>query len=112
MSEHIETTAGNMAAMRKALERITEWFDEGGWSEEAEEEMDAMLESACAALSAPARNCDLDEVAENPEAAWLNDEDNWDEWGSPKLCIEKWLLAPAKKGGEDGVEGKHVQKKG
>lgn len=64
------------------------------------------------ALALPLRNCDLDEVAENPEAAWLNDEDNWDEWGSPKLCIEKWLLAPAKKGGEDGVEGKHVQKKG
>lgn len=63
--------------------------------------LDAIHEKACAALAEPIRNCDLDEVAENPEAAWLDDEDNWDEWGSPKLSIDKWLLAPAKKGGED-----------
>lgn len=124
MSEHIETTAGNMAAMRKALERITEWFDEGGWSEEAEEEMDAMLESACAALSAPARNCDrfVDEL--DAQLAFLNEEwlidvnrktmlvkDQFENWTCHmRSRYARWLMAPAakkQKGEQNEEQSRH-----
>lgn len=64
----------------------------------------AAVKAARAALALPPRNCDLAEVAENPESAWLDDGDNWDEWGSPRLCIEKWLLAPAKAGAGERKE--------
>ena len=50
---------GNAAAMREALVRIVNWFDEGGWDEDAEEEMDSMLEVANTALAKPPRNCDV-----------------------------------------------------
>ena len=58
------------------------------------------------ALSTPPRNCDLPEVAKDPWRAWLDDKSNWDEFGSPKLEIHDWLLAPAteKEGGNDGNE--------
>lgn len=54
-----------------------------------------LTQKAIAALSAPPRNCDLPEVAKDPWRAWLDDKSNWDEFGSPKLEIHDWLLAPA-----------------
>jgi len=57
-----------------------------------------------AALSAPARNCDLYDDAEIAWRAWLDDKDNWDEFGSPGLELYEWLFAPAaeRKGEGDG----------
>lgn len=52
-------SVGNAAAIRSALVRIVNWFDEGGWDEGAEEEMDSMLEAANTALAKPPRNCDV-----------------------------------------------------
>jgi hypothetical protein len=49
-----------------------------------------------AALSTPPRNCDIPSVVEDSHSAWLEDEDNWDEFGSPKKEIHEWLLAEAK----------------
>lgn len=93
--------ANDMQAMREAVEKLVN-FLRWAYAQDCAVSRDKLADAidiGVAALSKPPRNCDLDEVAENPEAAWLNDKDNWDEWGSPKLCIEKWLLAPAKKGG-------------
>ena len=61
------------------------------------------VRKAKATLSAPPRNCDLPEVAKDPWRAWLDDKSNWDEFGSPKLEIHDWLLAPAteKEGGAE-----------
>ncbi len=50
---------GNGAKMREALKRILKWFDDGGWDEDAEAEMDSMLEAAEAALAEPPRACDV-----------------------------------------------------
>ena len=59
------------------------------------------VRKAKAALAAPPRNCDLTKVTEDPWRAWLDDKSNWDEFGSPKLEIHDWLVAPAteKEGG-------------
>ena len=58
-----------------------------------------------AALAAPARNCDLFSDAETARQAWLDDKDNWDDFGRMKLDSHEWLLASAKpetKGETDG----------
>jgi len=47
-------------------------------------------------LAIPPRNCDLYVTAKKAHEAWIYDTDNWDEFGSPKLDIHEWLLAPTK----------------
>lgn len=104
------TTVGNSAAMREALVKVRfylpyflqymrlRWEDAeaGGYYER-------ILEVVNAALSAPARNCDLQLVVDGPadnnaDKAWLvfkrhNPEAYFDVSGLLR-CID-WLLAPA-----------------
>lgn len=106
------SAVGNAAAMREALEKVRfylpyflqymrlHWEDAeaGGYYER-------ILEVVNASLSAPARNCDLYNNAETARQAWLDDADNWDEFGSPRLELCEWLFASAKKNGEnDGIK--------
>jgi len=56
------------------------------------------------ALSAPARNCDRFADAETARQAWLDDAENWDEFGSPELELHEWLLAPAAERKGEGDE--------
>lgn len=103
---------GDSAKLREALEKCANWGEQIdcqlGSSDETvyafrDERCLAHNISECAraALSAPPRNCDLPKVVEDPWRAWLDDKSNWDEFGSPKLEIHDWLVAPAteKKGG-------------
>ena len=92
---------GNAAKMREALENSNGLLVElaliGEWSESAREQ----IAENNAALSAPARNCDLPKVMEAPHTAWINDWNNWDEFCDPKKDIGEWLLAE-RKGENDG----------
>lgn len=59
---------------------------------------DSLLEIECivdAALSAPPRNCDRFADAEAARQAWLDDAENWDDFGSPRLELHEWLFALA-----------------
>ena len=83
---------GNVAAMRDALLNIQEYaaamdVDDGN--------VLAILDACRDALAWPARNCDLYDDAEIALRAWLEDKDNWDEFGSPRLELCEWLFAPA-----------------
>ena len=49
------------------------------------------------ALSEPPRNCDLYNDSETARQAWLDDADNWNEFGSPELDLHEWLFATAAK---------------
>jgi hypothetical protein len=96
---------GNAAALREALsDACYAMFNflktqNGGY-----EEMANALDKSKAALSAPARNCDRFADAESARQAWLDDADNWDDFGSPTLELYEWLFAPAeeRKGEGDG----------
>lgn len=58
-----------------------------------------------AALAESPRNCDVFNDAESARQAWLNDKDNWDDFGSPELYLHEWLFAhtkPEAKGEGDG----------
>ena len=44
---------------------------------------------------------DLYDDAEIAWRAWLEDADNWDEFGSPRLELAEWLFASAKTNGEN-----------
>lgn len=98
-----EQNPGNAAAIRSALVRIVNWFDEGGWDEDAEEEMDSMLEAANTALAKPPRNCDVgtaedwqkrfNRFCERQVACRLCPAD-----GSNCGCRWGWLQMPYKKG--------------
>ena len=48
------------------------------------------------ALAIQPRNCDLYTTAKEAHQAWLDDTDNWDEFGSPSLELHEWLLATYK----------------
>lgn len=54
-----------------------------------------MLSVVNAALEEPTRNCDRFSDAESARQAWLDDKDNWDAFGDPKLDLHEWLFAPA-----------------
>ena len=112
---------GNSAALREAASYLTSIFscdiqflerhakelrDTGAYGGGIIEHILHSITLARAALAAPPRNCDLTKVTEDPWRAWLDDKSNWDEFGSPKLEIHDWLLAPAteKEGANDGNE--------
>ena len=84
--------SGNAAKLREALEEVLDDYQDDC----------AISRMIHTALAAPARNCDLSKVVEDPWRAWLDDESNWED-GNPKLEIHDWLLAPAtaKEGGND-----------
>ena len=95
-------TCGNSAALRDALLAIRadamSDYDIGA---------DNLIAKCNAALAAPPRNCDLPEVAKGQpnlaEQAWRvfkrsHKDSHLDAYGL-LLCI-RWLLAPAKEGGE------------
>ena len=42
------------------------------------------------------RNCDLYTSAAEIIRAWLEDEDNWDDFGSPVHDFPEWIFLPAK----------------
>lgn len=99
-------SVGNAAAMREALrEAIGETC--AGCARDCDDCVNlksGWMKKAKAALSAPARNCDRFTDAEAARQAWLDDTENWDEFGSPELELYEWLLAPAaeRKGEGDG----------
>lgn len=107
-------TPGNAAAMRATLVDVKKSIDDiGASSLNCDPEVIMMsLTQVCArlsamierALSAPARNCDKFTDAESARQAWLDDAENWDEFGSPKLELHEWLfaLAAERKGEGDG----------
>lgn len=67
--------------------------------------VDELREMVIRALSSPTRNCDLYDDAKTAWWAWIEDADNWDEFGSPKLELLEWLFASANKKGEnDGIK--------
>lgn len=102
---------GNAAAMREALVAVKKSIDGIGESSLDCDPTILMvaLTQVCArlsvrigrALSAPVRNCDLCDDAKIAWRAWLEDKDNWDEFGSPELELCEWLFASAKKKGEN-----------
>lgn len=93
--------ANNTKAMREAYEFAEEFLRDYGTDWELHNKLCDRLKSA---LSAPPRNCDKFADAETARRAWLDDAENWDEFGSPKLELHEWLFAPAteQKGGNDG----------
>lgn len=109
---------GNAAAMREALVDMVEAETEGSMDRDdlcgrcfekmwnsCKHDGSCWVDKVINALSAPARNCDLYDDAETARQAWLDDADNWDDFGSPKLELPEWLFASAKKKGEnDGIK--------
>ena len=93
MSKEKPMQANNMAAMREALELFAHMNDDGYY--DGSPVIKNIVEKAKAALAAPPRNCDRFTDAESARRAWLDDEDIWDEFGSPKLKLYEWLFAPA-----------------
>lgn len=93
---------GDVAKLREALKRawlfVSATRESFAFVHEGRIERDKLCEDIDAALAAPARNCDLPKVVEDPWRAWMDDKSNWEE-GYPKLEIHDWLLAPATKGG-------------
>lgn len=90
---------GNAAKMREALTKVKEWMERRIATRgfETSATFPTMLEDVVLpALSAPPRNCDLPAVIADPHMAWILDDDNWNDYGSPELEIHKWLLAEAK----------------
>lgn len=100
---------GEIKAMREALEAICNAWDT--FINGLEEDMDGhypghylarradfenkYLQLAKQALAAPPRNCDRFADADMARTAWLNDMENWDEFGNPKKDIDNWLFATA-----------------
>jgi hypothetical protein len=106
---------GNAAVMREALVAVKKSIDDIGKSSIDCDPTIIMvaLTQVCArlsarieqALAAPARNCDRFADAESARQAWLDDAENWDDFGSPKLELHEWLFAPAaeRKGDGDAI---------
>lgn len=102
-----ESATGDCAKMRKALEEIAygccrgcggendqSFCDSTSCSEEVE--LRPIVQLAREALAAPVRNCDKYITPQEAWDAWLNNESNWDEFGSPEKEIYEWLLSPVK----------------
>lgn len=101
------SAVGNAAAIRKALEKLDKLLFVGvdGYVHGQPDKTDEIERTIKSILSAPARNCDLYDDAVIAWRAWLEDKDNWDEFGSPNLELCEWLFASAKKKGEnDGIK--------
>lgn len=101
------SAVGNAAAIRKALEKLDKLLFVGvdGYVHGQPDKTDEIERTIKSILSAPVRNCDLCDDAEIALRAWLEDKDNWDEFGSPNLELCEWLFASAKKKGEnDGIK--------
>jgi hypothetical protein len=93
----ITKPVGNAAEMREALFEIHNQLKDRLARKVTYERMLFRIKNIIkAALSTPPRNCDIPSVIEGSHRAWLEDEDNWDEFGSPKKEIHEWLLAEAK----------------
>lgn len=101
---------GNSAAMREALEYVKQWREDC-ISEEGADNVDDMMAVVNAALSAPARNCDLfgtEAEAESAFIAYYNEAYDLKGYDEIDTCDLKhdvagilhdyiqWLLAPAK----------------
>lgn len=98
------SAVGNAAAMREALKMFVDAYRTTSYTL-CIENLRPAYQKAKVALALPARNCDLYDDAETARQAWLDDADNWDEFGSPELELYEWLFAPAKKEGEnDGIK--------
>lgn len=115
ISKKKTTTIGNAAALRSALEKVRfylpyflqymrlHWEDAeaGGYYER-------ILEVVNAALSAPARNCDLfggdPKMLNTAWFDWTASPSGHDTNGAAKMTFAGWLLAPAaeRKGDGDG----------
>lgn len=97
------SAVGNTAAIREALEKLDKLLFVGvdGYVHGQPDKTDEIERTIKSILSAPARNCDLYDDAETAWRAWLEDKDNWDEFGSPELELCEWLFAFAKKKGEN-----------
>jgi hypothetical protein len=102
---------GNAAALRDAVKSLLYLLCDNGIDEETvmishknsvlRESLHTdrtleILRKAKTALSTHPRNCDMPSVLKNPIAAWLDDHDNWDEFGDPKKSHAEWLLDKAK----------------
>lgn len=95
------SAVGNAAATREALVAALPIMRNCPFTHYNTTEVDTVVEMMERALSAPARNCDLYDDAETAWRAWLEDKENWDEFGSPGLELCEWLFASAKKKGEN-----------
>ena len=99
LADRLEAVAkrerGNAVKMREALKRMVVWFNEGGFDEDAADEMDAMVENAESALAEPPRNCDrfggdIDKLREAcARERGLNPEEDFPD------VFPDWLLAPS-----------------
>ena len=94
-------TIGNGMAMREAILMVKDILDKYKCMTETfsiyeHEDIDRAKSLLEQALAEPPRNCDIKSVCSDSHKAYLDDENNWDEWGSPKLAIQDWLLAKAK----------------
>lgn len=91
---------GNAAAMREALLALSAWVKivkDHPKDKTATECAEFVEQAVNAALSAPARNCDI-HTDFNDAITTLADERNWHDgkWDSERYCIlASWLLAPA-----------------
>lgn len=104
-SEH--APVGNTAAMREACVNIVEYARSARCHTDDAHVLgflDQIERWAQAALAKPPRNCDRFTDGGTARQAWLDDEENWDDFGNPKLELHQWLLAPAeeRKGEGDG----------
>ena len=98
------SVVGNMAKAREALKEAAHFIRASTYDIYVSDEVNKpyvlkrkdALAKISAALSAPPRNCDLPKVMEAPHTAWINDWNNWDEFGDPKKDIGEWLLAERK----------------
>ena len=104
MASNPTPASGTAAAMRDALGDIVMLTMKVGYTIHGDVACGIIASKAKHALSAPARNCDKFADAESARQAWLDDAENWDEFGSPKLELHEWLfaLAAERKGEDDG----------
>ena len=110
----------NVAALREALEAVSEEFSCGTLGAVGDcpshhdlQDAKAVWRKVDAALAAPARNCDRFRTELDAQLAFLNDvwlisveketmqeRDKFENWTEQmKTCYGRWLLAPAKEGG-------------
>lgn len=89
--------------MKKCLEILSKKFScrTGNFIIFYNHDIDHVINLMNTALAQPPRNCDIKSIADNSHKAWLDDEENWDDFGSPYLEQADWLLAKSKKGGEN-----------
>lgn len=92
--------ANDMKAMREALEAVRNLaYEVQDMNKEGDVKTSMptawVIDTVNAALSRPPRNCDRFADAETARQAWLDDAENWDDFGSPRLELHEWLFALA-----------------